>query len=144
MTLYHPAPHARPLHPWRRRFPWRCGTRPESHRLADHCSSLHEPGDRAQSHGAFLRPSPATQPARSRAQTGRSTSTRSLGHLHVSAIALDLIAKRILEAVHFLARRAIDQIGRAHVCTPVTNAHLVCRLMLDTKKITKKTTLTTS
>src|SRR3546814_9529324 len=28
--------------------------------------------------------------------------------LHVSAIALDLIAKRILEAVHFLARRAID------------------------------------
>src|SRR3546814_5370426 len=89
-------------------FPWRCGTRPESHRLADHCSALHEPGDLAQSHWAFLRPSPATQPARSRAQTGRSTSTRSLGHLHVSAIALDLIAKRILEAVHFLARRAID------------------------------------
>src|SRR3546814_11015243 len=23
-----------------------------------------------------------------------------------------------------------DQIGRAHVCTPVTNAHLVCRLLL--------------
>src|SRR3546814_3173718 len=27
-----------------------------------------------------------------------------------------------------------DQIGRAHVCTPVTNAHLVCRLLLDKKK----------
>src|SRR3546814_3399679 len=26
--------------------------------------------------------------------------------------------------------RAQDQIGRAHVCTPVTNAHLVCRLLL--------------
>src|SRR3546814_4532004 len=26
------------------------------------------------------------------------------------------------------------QIGRAHVFTPVTNAHLVCRLMLDKKK----------
>src|SRR3546814_9345174 len=26
------------------------------------------------------------------------------------------------------------QIGRAHVCTPVTNAHLVCRLLLHTKK----------
>src|SRR3546814_9934341 len=26
------------------------------------------------------------------------------------------------------------QIGRAHVCTPVTNAHLVCRLMHETKK----------
>src|SRR3546814_3016464 len=23
-----------------------------------------------------------------------------------------------------------DQIGRAHACTPVTNAHLVCRLLL--------------
>src|SRR3546814_8378450 len=28
----------------------------------------------------------------------------------------------------------IDQIGRAHVCTPVTNAHLVCRLLLEKKK----------
>src|SRR3546814_8954265 len=27
------------------------------------------------------------------------------------------------------------QIGRAHVCTPVTNAHLVCRLLLDKKNI---------
>src|SRR3546814_9266015 len=25
------------------------------------------------------------------------------------------------------------QIGRAHVCTPVTNAHLVCRLLLEKK-----------
>src|SRR3546814_2567035 len=24
------------------------------------------------------------------------------------------------------------EIGRAHVCTPVTNAHLVCRLLLET------------
>src|SRR3546814_10462859 len=23
------------------------------------------------------------------------------------------------------------EIGRAHVCTPVTNAHLICRLLLD-------------
>src|SRR3546814_8368765 len=27
------------------------------------------------------------------------------------------------------ARRLYDEIGRAHVCTPVTNAHLVCRLL---------------
>src|SRR3546814_6457393 len=26
------------------------------------------------------------------------------------------------------------QIGRAHVCTPVTNAHLVCRLLLEKKQ----------
>src|SRR3546814_5016423 len=28
------------------------------------------------------------------------------------------------------------QIGRAHVCTPVTNAHLVCRLLLEKKNDT--------
>src|SRR3546814_3874921 len=28
------------------------------------------------------------------------------------------------------------EIGRAHVCTPVTNAHLVCRLLLEKKKLT--------
>src|SRR3546814_8021307 len=26
---------------------------------------------------------------------------------------------------------SISELGRAHVCTPVTNAHIVCRLMLD-------------
>src|SRR3546814_7163457 len=31
----------------------------------------------------------------------------------------------------------IDEIGRAHVCTPVTNAHLVCRLLLEKKKNTR-------
>src|SRR3546814_1821141 len=29
---------------------------------------------------------------------------------------------------------AVREIGRAHVCTPVTNAHLVCRLLLEKKK----------
>src|SRR3546814_6569424 len=34
-------------------------------------------------------------------------------------------------------RAALEEIGRAHVCTPVTNAHLVCRLLLEKKnKIT--------
>src|SRR3546814_7720538 len=28
------------------------------------------------------------------------------------------------------------EIGRANVCTPVTNAHLVCRLLLEKKKNT--------
>src|SRR3546814_10633102 len=30
--------------------------------------------------------------------------------------------------------KAPAEIGRAHVCTPVTNAHLVCRLLLEKKK----------
>src|SRR3546814_1471352 len=29
------------------------------------------------------------------------------------------------------------QIGRAHVCTPVTNAHLVCRLQLEQEIMTR-------
>src|SRR3546814_5222091 len=39
------------------------------------------------------------------------------------------------------------EIGRAHVCTPVTNAHLVCRLLLDkqtTHTTEHHTTITTS
>src|SRR3546814_6011277 len=33
---------------------------------------------------------------------------------------------------------AAHEIGRAHVCTPVTNAPLVCRSLLETKKKNKK------
>src|SRR3546814_8470557 len=44
-----------------------------------------------------------------------------------------------------LARGAPDrrglQIGRAHVLTPVTNAHIVCRLLLAKKKRNTKRTL---
>src|SRR3546814_8638041 len=32
-------------------------------------------------------------------------------------------------------RPSSPKIGRAHVCTPVTNAHLVCRLLLDINNI---------
>src|SRR3546814_10677165 len=33
-------------------------------------------------------------------------------------------------------REQVAEIGRAQVCTPVTNAHLVCRLLLTNKKVT--------
>src|SRR3546814_1122996 len=36
-----------------------------------------------------------------------------------------------------VAELLFGQIGRAHVCTPVTNAHLVCRLLLDKKHKTR-------
>src|SRR3546814_2358053 len=32
------------------------------------------------------------------------------------------------------------EIGRAHVCTPVTNAHLVCRLLLEKNNTTTQAT----
>src|SRR3546814_9010382 len=35
-------------------------------------------------------------------------------------------------------RAAAIQIGRAHVCTPVTNAQLVCRLLLEQNNTTTK------
>src|SRR3546814_2089511 len=34
--------------------------------------------------------------------------------------------------------RQFEEIGRAHVWTPVTNAHLVCRLLLEKKKYKHK------
>src|SRR3546814_8963107 len=37
-------------------------------------------------------------------------------------------------AVLSLFGKYVGKIGSAHVCTPVTNAHLVCRLMLEKKK----------
>src|SRR3546814_5583531 len=45
--------------------------------------------------------------------------------------------ERLLPAVEYLRRDPGAQIGRAHVCTPVTHAHLVCRLLLEKKKDSK-------
>src|SRR3546814_8216805 len=45
-----------------------------------------------------------------------------------------------LSAVERVARRAFHhaEIGRAHVCTPVTNAHPVCRLLFEKKRSTRR------
>src|SRR3546814_10756559 len=44
----------------------------------------------------------------------------------------------VADANSFLGSRMdelrAEEIGRAHVWTPVTNAHLVCRLLLEQKK----------
>src|SRR3546814_3813966 len=37
------------------------------------------------------------------------------------------IERRVAEVIEM-----VQQIGRAHVCTPVTNEHLVCRLLTET------------
>src|SRR3546814_6123742 len=43
---------------------------------------------------------------------------------------------------HGWHRQAVEnlEIGRAHVCTPVTNAHLVCRLLPEKKTQHKNST----
>src|SRR3546814_2696081 len=48
-----------------------------------------------------------------------------------------MFAAMLLRTVH-----CVDEIGRAHVCTPVTNAHPVCRLLLEKKKSSSKNTST--
>src|SRR3546814_2373806 len=52
-----------------------------------------------------------------------------LAALGFAALALAAYVRRYRSAWRGLS----PQIGRAHVCTPVTNAHLVFRLLLDKK-----------
>src|SRR3546814_1646377 len=51
------------------------------------------------------------------------------GHVQAvgDAVVLDVVEQSRLED-------GVVEIGRAHVWTPVTNAHLVCRLLLEKKK----------
>src|SRR3546814_5912154 len=44
-----------------------------------------------------------------------------------------LLALAVEEAGAADRSKISEEIGRAHVCTPVTNAHLVCRLLLAKK-----------
>src|SRR3546814_3170179 len=53
-----------------------------------------------------------------------------------SAATLDMPAMTVRSVFVFL--KAITLIGSAHVCTPVTNAHLVCRPLLDIKILKHK------
>src|SRR3546814_9810394 len=73
-----------------------------------------------------------------------------VGQLNVAAGAVDVAAldtyrttyegyarslgeKRMMLVVAGVDSAALEQIGRAHVCTPVTNAPLVLRLLLEKK-----------
>src|SRR3546814_10479627 len=57
-------------------------------------------------------------------------------HLEVLELASDQATAVALQAgeVDIIVSDWLWEIGRAHVCTPVTNAHLVCRLLLEKKK----------
>src|SRR3546814_1134195 len=58
-------------------------------------------------------------------------------HWHNNRMSWTLVIRSSYLAVCSNAGRAfsLEQIGRAHVLTPVTNAHIVCRLLLEKKKI---------
>src|SRR3546814_2186223 len=59
-------------------------------------------------------------------------------HLEDLKARYGLSASPLREALARLVSQGFVQIenqnGRAHVCTPVTNAHFVCRLLLEKKK----------
>src|SRR3546814_1799477 len=62
---------------------------------------------------------------------------RGPGDAQPAGIAFDRVEegrRRLREAEGMVARRPAE-IGRAHVRTPVTNAQLVCRLLLEKKNI---------
>src|SRR3546814_9311091 len=54
--------------------------------------------------------------------------THEQGVVEMVAQRLKIAAQRRLRKLKLVGR---EEIGRAHVCTPVTNAHLVCRLLLE-------------
>src|SRR3546814_3058476 len=60
----------------------------------------------------------------------------------LSEDALRAVPKSLREAAYGMGSTKFQtafQIGRAHVCTPVTNAHLVCRLLLEKQKNKNRT-----
>src|SRR3546814_7465689 len=68
-------------------------------------------------HGCVLVGIPFTEPALNTTRSGGTP----YGASHVAGLQADP------------APSEEEEIGRAHVCTPVTNAHPVCRFMLETK-----------
>src|SRR3546814_9155792 len=55
----------------------------------------------------------------------------------------DDLAEEAFIVLRDALRKTRKEIGRAHVCTPVTNAQLVCRLLLETKNEQHKLHTTT-
>src|SRR3546814_9702938 len=52
----------------------------------------------------------------------------------VEAVGLEDLDPAFADAYRNISQLIETAIGRAHVCTPVTNAHLVCRLLLEINK----------
>src|SRR3546814_3131776 len=57
-----------------------------------------------------------------------------INYRYVAEEVLYIFADSDSEVIVYSSEFRDCKIGRAHVCTPVTNAHLVCRLLLAQKK----------
>src|SRR3546814_1415554 len=56
-----------------------------------------------------------------------------LNHVYETRISIGENIRECRLTVSFNNEQIEEKIGRAHVCTPVTNANLVCRLLLEKK-----------
>src|SRR3546814_4701660 len=67
------------------------------------------------------------------------TIDRPIDRLPVTAVDPESVGKvrRAEQSIYRTVYRGRREIGRAHVCTPVPNAHLVCRLLLQKKNYTQ-------
>src|SRR3546814_3620489 len=62
--------------------------------------------------------------------------TKQICQVEIPEIHQRMSKKRSSVLILFVLMNSIaSEIGRAHVCTPVTNAHLVCRLLLEKKHL---------
>src|SRR3546814_7055974 len=90
-----------------------------------------------------LFPYPTLFRSRVRAVRGQRLAVAVAAHVLAVRDRVTVVVAGVTDADRELVARDA-KIGRAHVCTPVTNAHLVCRLLLEKKNNTQHhTTLTT-
>src|SRR3546814_3544316 len=73
-------------------------------------------------------------------QEGMTVTIESYEEEPISVMLPDTVVMKIVEADPVVKGQTASssykpEIGRAHVCTPVTNGHLVCRLLLEKQKI---------
>src|SRR3546814_2093505 len=66
----------------------------------------------------------------------RGRERRTLGAGAPPAFMAGAVDQRLEQDLALASQHTLQQIGRAHVRTPVTNAHIVCRLLLEKKKNT--------
>src|SRR3546814_6460701 len=77
---------------------------------------------------------PYTTLFRSKAKLAKEKGPQKIAKIELSEKWISWVIVALIAFMVFLNIAAYNEIGRAHVWTPVTNAHLVCRLLLEKKK----------
>src|SRR3546814_9289568 len=95
--------------------------------------------ERLQPRASAWSPRLAASAAPTRADASQQGSGRGDRRLHaVAAVGLGGVQGAVGDP-----EGGVDEIGRANVCTPVTNEHLVCRLLIEKNNLSTHTTTST-